>query len=70
MRYPSVTTFILSRRLGLQNRFSPRAEALRTGVILGELSAILAGRFRTVREGRASLPLDKRPVWEIHSFLQ
>ena len=44
-------------------------EALGTGVILCELSAILTGRFRTVCKDGAALPLDKRSGRGIQSFL-
>ena len=45
------------------------AEALGTGAIPGKLSAILSGRFRTVCEDGTALPLDKRSVRGLHSFL-
>ena len=40
-----------------------------TGAILGKLSAILAGRFRAVREDGVALPSDKQSGRGIHSFL-
>ena len=45
-------------------------EALGTGEIPGELSAILAGRFRTVRKDGAALLSDKLSVRGINSFLE
>ena len=45
------------------------AKALGTGAIPAKLSAILADRFRTVREDGESLSLEKRLVRGVHSFL-
>ena len=45
------------------------AEALGTGAIPDELSAILTDRFRTVCEDRVALSLEKRSVQGIHELL-
>ena len=44
-------------------------EALGTGEIPGELSAILAGRFWTVRDDGTALTPEKQSVQGIHCFL-
>ena len=45
------------------------AEALGNGIILAELSAILAARFRTFQKDGADLSLEKQSGQGIHSFL-
>ena len=102
MRHSSVSTFVLSPQIGLQNQCSDQAssswtqwrlrpptfsrlptmvdpgppwpsrlveEALGTGSIRAELTAILAAHFRTVCEDGASLLAEKRSGQGIHSFL-
>ena len=45
------------------------AEALGTGAIPAEISAIFAARFRTICEDGAALSSKKCSGWGIHSFL-